>query len=64
VNDVATVVLVLILPAILVIGLVLSTRSRTWSGDHPIAARRLGMLGGALGVAVAAFWVGRFLRWW
>ena len=64
-NDVAAVVLLLlIVPALVIVGLLVSARPRTWSNDHAIAARWLGIVGGALGVAVAAFWAGRFVQWW
>jgi hypothetical protein len=64
VNDVAAVVLFLVLPAVAVGLLVLSTRSTTWTGQHPLAAQRLGLAGGGVGLAVAAFWLGRLVRWW
>jgi hypothetical protein len=45
------------------VGLVLSARS-PWSDLHSVAARRLGMVGGVLGLAAATFWLGRFFGWW
>ena len=63
-NGVAAAVLFLVLPAVVVVGfLVLPARSTTWSDQHPLAAHRLGMVGGGLGLAVAVFWAGRFFRW-
>jgi len=64
VSDLTAILLVLVVPVGLVIALVVPARSRRWVDDHPVGARRSGILGGALGLAVAVFWAGRFLELW
>lgn len=63
-NDTDAIVLLLIVPTIGVITLLTAARSRALVADHSLAARRFGIVGGALGGAVAVFWGGRLLGIW
>lgn len=63
-TDLTAIVLLLVIPVVVVLALVVPARSRRWPADHPIASRRFGIVGGALGFAVAAFWAGRFFGLW
>ena len=63
-SDVIAVVLTVIVPVVVVIVLAVLAPSRRWAAEHPRGARRSALLGGALGVTVAAFWVGRVFALW
>lgn len=66
-TDVTAIVLLLVIPVVMVLAFLILARSRRasrWAADHSIACRRFGIVGGALGFAVAAFWAGRFFGLW